>query len=368
MYYEKKLVKDPIQSTFNDLKLFEQNNFCREYLKKNFDSINNDKLKHHSEIAAASFRQASEYYKAASSASINTSPLLFSYALNNLLKGVCYLKSIDSELLKGFKSHGFVVEDSQLKRNAIKSKIKIKNSGAVQSLLMLFNNRIVSQEIDLYKLLRHIPNISDYYYKSVGSISLVAEEETNEEEQYIFKGSTVDHESMYILKNTYIMFDINKSKDICWSCFTWKTQQYISDGTFNQNDIFYKRFLILPEKFKDGIKSINVSFYCYLLIMSYGMMVRYNANIWENYIDKKKSTYATLIEVSISNAVLNFYYQMHYLLFGYYYENESYNEIEIRHIIDKSTVDIMNNIAKKLKNDSFLSNSYGRLPWKDSIR
>ena len=31
-----KKVKNPLQAVFNDLKLFEQNNFCYDYLKQHF--------------------------------------------------------------------------------------------------------------------------------------------------------------------------------------------------------------------------------------------------------------------------------------------------------------------------------------------
>lgn len=36
MYYKYKKVKNPVQSTFNDVKLFEQNSYCYNYLKKDF--------------------------------------------------------------------------------------------------------------------------------------------------------------------------------------------------------------------------------------------------------------------------------------------------------------------------------------------
>ena len=97
MYYKYKKVKNPVQSTFNDVKLFEQNSYCYNYLKKRFPDKTAEELKEHSEISSSCFRQASEYYNAASSVSISTSPLLYSYALNNLLKGVCYLITFDEK-------------------------------------------------------------------------------------------------------------------------------------------------------------------------------------------------------------------------------------------------------------------------------
>lgn len=49
---------------------------------------------------------------------------------------------------------------------------------------------------------------------------------------------------------------------------------------------------------EEGIKDINIACYCYLLIMAYGMLVRYNAHKWESFIDRKKSKESTLIELS----------------------------------------------------------------------
>ena len=56
-------------------------------------------------------------------------------------------------------------------------------------------------------------------------------------------------------------------------------------------------YMIIPDAFNEGIKDINVAFYCYLLIMSYGMLVRYNAHIWQKYIDKKNSKNARLANI-----------------------------------------------------------------------
>ena len=363
MHYDYKMTKNPLQAVFNDLKLFEQNRFCYNYLRKDFTDKTEEKLKNHADIASACFRQASEYYKVASNASISTSPLLYSYALNNLLKGVCYLKSYDDEILDGFKAHGFKVDKTFIKEDALNSKITVmKQKGAVHSLLKLYNNSLIKQEIPLYKILRHIPDIERFYFKLVGSISLIAKSNKNEEEDYTLFGNVIDEEIRKIFISFALMGDPVSNLEDFWCCTTMRTEEYFNKNIFNRNNVFYKDYMNIPEKFEEGVKDINISFYCYLLIMSYGMMVRYNANIWEKYIDKKNSSYSTLIELSIPNAVINFYYQMHYLLFGFYYENDSYSENDIKKMIDASTVDIMNNITKKIKSNSFRNNERVVLP------
>lgn len=170
------------------------------------------------------------------------------------------------------------------------------------------------------------------------------------------------------MKEFPMMVSSIPQRGICSGYITVKAERLLREKVFSQSDLFYKDYLNLPEKFCDGVRSINVSFYCYLLIMAYGMIVRYDANVWEKYIDKKVSKYSTLIELSISNAVLNFYFQMHYLLFNFYYNDDSYTDLDIKRIINDSTTDIMNNITKKIKNDNFVNNSHSYLPWRENVR
>ena len=59
---------------------------------------------------------------------------------------------------------------------------------------------------------------------------------------------------------------------------------------------------------------------------------------------------------------------MHFLLFDFYYLDESYSTSDVNRIIKDSTVDIMNNITNKISRDSI---QYGRdvyLPWNKNIR
>lgn len=372
MHYKYKMVKNPIQSTFNDLKLFEQTNYCYDYLKNKFAYKSEEELLEHSEIASSCFRQASEYYSAAITLSISTSPLLYSYSLNNLLKGVCYLISFDEKILKGFKAHGFKVDSSFLiSDDIINSKVTImKQEGAVHSLLRLFNDYLEKQEIPVYKILRHIPDLDDIYFRTIKSVSFIAKDrEDGENEFYIF-GNQIDDESRKIFKKFHLIGNISPNYDECTLYTTIASQELFNKKVIKKENVYYKSYLNIPDMFEEGLMDINISFYCYLLIMSYGMMVRYNANIWEKYIDKKSSTFSTLVELSIPNAIINFYYQMHFLLFDFYYEDESYNINDIKKIMKESTADIMNNITNKIVRDN---RQYGitssiNLPWRENIR
>lgn len=370
MYYKYKKVKNPVQSTFNDVKLFEQNSYCYNYLKKRFPDKTAEELKEHSEISSSCFRQASEYYNAASSVSISTSPLLYSYALNNLLKGVCYLITFDEKILNGFKAHGFKVDSDYLIGNdIINSKVTVmKQEGAVHSLLRIYDNFLNKQEIPIFKILRHIPDLDDIYFRTIGSISFIAKDKQDGENEFFVFGNQIDEETSNIFKEFHLMGNVNSRCEECYFYTTMASQKLFEDKIISKKNVYYKSYMNIPDMFDEGLKDVNVSFYCYLLIMSYGMIVRYNANIWEKYIDKKNSSFSTLIELSIPNAVINFYYQMHFLLFDFYYLDESYSTSDVKRIIKDSTVDIMNNITNKISRDSI---QYGRdayLPWNKNIR
>lgn len=369
MHYENKKVKDPIQATFNDLKLFEQNSYCYQYIKLKNSDQSEETIKVHSEIASAAFRQANEYYKSAEKATITTSPLLYSYAMNNLLKGVCYLTTFDEKILEGFNAHGFKVERKYLKDDILKSKVTImKRFGAVQAILKLYNNSLQTQDICLYKVLRHIPNIEKYYYESTGNISLIARRDKDDYDEFVFNGSNVDEEISEIAKELSIWIYTIPEHEKCNGFISAKTQDLFDEKVILEEDVYYKDYLNIPDKYEEGIKSLNMSFYCYILIMTYGMMVRYDANKWETYTDKKNSNYSTLIELSIPNAVMNFYYQMHNLIFGFYYEDDSYTNMDIKRIIKEETPAIMNNITRKIKDESFRFNRNVYLPWEENVR
>ncbi len=370
MYYKYKMVKNPLQSTFNDLKLFEQNSYCYDYLKSKFNNISEKELKEHSEIASSCFRQAFEYYRVATSSSIATSPLLFSYSLNNLLKGTCYLISFNENILKGFKAHGFKVDSSFLVSNdIINSKVTVmKQEGAVHSLLRLYNNFLIKQEIPLYKILRHIPDLDDIYFRTIKSTSFIAKDRQDGENEFYTFGNAIDEESKNTFNQFHLVSNINLHYNECIFYTTIASQNMLEKKILDKDNIYYKSYMNIPDIFDEGLKDINVSFYCYLLIMSYGMMVRYNANIWEKYTDKKNSTFSTLIELSIPNAVINFYYQMHYLLFDFYYEDEIYNTNDVKKIINDSTIDIMNNITNKLHRRNIQNGNEDCLPWDRNIR
>ena len=363
-----RISNNPLESTFNDLKMFEQTQYCYEYIKKENPNVPDEEIIKHADISSACFQQASEYYKAGVNSSLNTNPLLFSYAMNNILKGLAYLKTFDTGILDGFNKHGFSVKPVDISDNILESLITIEKNGAVKSLLKIYNSSLENQKIDFNKLLRHIPNIEKTYFQTTGVISLSAIKDKNDISRYFIPGNNINDEIKNIMNKISMSGNITDKEEICICCPTMAFKQNIDNGIYNKNNIYYRDYMVIPDTFNEGIKDINVAFYCYLLIMSYGMLVRYNAHIWQKYIDKKNSKNAILIELSIPNAIENFYYQIHYMLFGYYYEDNTYNDLDVKKVIDSSTRRIMNNISKKVKERNYRTNGDDICPWSDSYR
>ncbi len=368
MRYDSKLSKNPFESTINDLKLFEQTQYCFEYIRQINSSKSDEEVMAQAEISSACFRQANEYYKAATQVSLSTSPLLFSYAINNILKGTCHLLTFEETIISGFNNHGFQVKNDEILESILKSKINIKEHGAIVSLLKLFGNSINAQKIEFNKLLRHIPGISDIYFKTTGNMPLLALQNKNDASEYIIEGDTLNDEIQRIMEDVGIVGNIISREQRCYCWINMKCKTNIEEGIYSKDNMYYQRYLIIPEKFDEGIKDINVAFYCYLLIMAYGMLVRYNAHKWECFIDRKKSKESTLIELSVTNSVINFYYQIHYMLFKYYYEEDSYNDVDVKKVIRESTKDIMNNITKEIEHHNLQYNTHELLPWDKNYR
>lgn len=361
--YNSKNSISPIEDILKELSLFKQTTYCFEHLKKNFPDITDCEIAEHAQVASSCFRQAFEFYTSAKSANITTSPLLYSYSLNNFAKGLIYLSSFDSKMTDFFKKHGFKVENKNINNNLLESLITIEKSGPPTAILMLLDNHIIEkQTISFRKLLEHIPEIADIYTKITHYCSHTAK---LNESYYEFKSENWDAESQD-LKDVadYIkcVGTYSPQAGVCYTQFSMASKKIIEDNCIEDN-IYYKDMIILPIKLTEGIFSINVMYYSYLIIMAYGMLVRYNADKWEKFIDTKISNESILIKESILECVKIFIIHIHMLLFNYTYENLKYSDDNVKKVIKDSTKDIMKNIKSKIKSDALMYGENPNLPW-----
>lgn len=339
---------DSLKDTLNDIKLFSQHNYCFNYIRNNNKELTEEIVEKHADISSACFRQSLEFLTSASTAPLSTSPLLYSYCLNNMIKGAIYLKVFDDVILNNFGKHGLSIKEQSLKENLLNTSISLWKNGVTVAILTVMNNHVIEpQQIKFSSLLSRIPNISDIYFKTTSNTPFVAIRkktstsdyevpciniEEIEKEQDVF--NIIGFVGTYLPKYSKLVGGLNL-----------KGKNYINDNNLGK-DIYYNNNIIFPQMFNEGIYSINIMFYTYLIIMGYGMLVRYNAHKWEKYIDPKISNEFVLISTSVDECVKIFIDEIHNYLFGYKYIQKDYTDEDVKRIISESTEDIMDNIKK----------------------
>lgn len=361
-----KISNNPLKDILADLQLFQQTNYCYNYIKNKYPNGEEAKILYSSKVASACFRQANEFIISAQNANLSTNPLLYSYALNNFVKGMAYLLYLDEKMLKYFKDHGFYISDDNIKKNILETNITLKQCGVPTFILRLYNNIILKkQEISFELLLSQIPEISSIFNKTTLKMSNVAKKVPNtkgEFEMYCRDFKQIEQKKEiseeYGIHGTY-----DNRTHILHIGFNMKGKEKIEHDDTIKNNLFYNDYLILPNKFENGIYSLNLMFYCYLLIMSYGMLVRYNAHKWENFIDPKISKESTLIAMSVDVCVTDFLTLLHQKLLGYTYIESKYNDYNVKKVIQDSTHQIMNNIASEITHYNLQYGKHYPLPW-----
>lgn len=356
----------PFEDTVSELMLFKQMNYCSNYIKNRFKQISEDEINKKAKIASACFRQAFEFYESAQKATLNTSPLLYSYCINNLIRGFAYIFCINEKILNNFQIHGFSVKKENLAQNILNSTIEIKKNGVITAIQQLLNDYIIKeQKVSFELLLSHIPEITNLFLKTTNKASAIAKRTENARNHYEMQ--LVDYD-----------LDLGRFKEICESigmggtfngknkkmycAISLKGQEIIEEKNIQRN-LFYKEYLILPAKFEEGIHCLNIIFYTYLLIMSYGMIVRYNADKWEDYIDPKLSNEVQLISESVMESINIIFIEIHKLLYEYSYEEISYDDNNVKSVIDNSTERIMKNISSMIKRKNMIYGTHKDLPW-----
>lgn len=346
-----KISNNIILDTLNDLKLFTQTNYCKNYLKNKFEMITEEELEIHSEISSACFRQAFEYYNNANNSNITTSPLLYSYCSNNMAKGLTYLESLDEDILKNFKRHGFNISDQNVKNSLLDTTITVNKIGATRALLEITNSSIIENiDISFNDLIRRVPILNDIYEKSLNEKAYVLK--IINEYEYETAGLINQNDNIYKYLNK-LNFQIghNQYSNTSTIWLPMSGQDYVEE---NKNNFLYLDYFIIPFIHDKNIKIINPLFITYLIIMGYGMLVRYNAHKWEKYIDSKSSGESVLITMSITVCMNIFFNIVHNILFKYIYIEEKYNDKKVKELLhEKETIDIIENELVERLNYSF---------------
>lgn len=342
---------NPLLEMHKELSLFEQTNYCVRYIKNTISNISDSKAIEQGEIAGACFRQASEYYEAGKKVSLSTRPLLLSYSMNNYVKGMAYLTTTNDDILKGFNSHGFAYE---YKTSFLESSITKREKGVVSSLEKMVQDTEIKKEsiVPLYSLLSLIPGLRKIFNETTEYISHISlplnknntfKLTTNEKPHLIeeFGFGLMGFVSTKVRKHPYW------GDEGYTGFFNITGSEYIRNlkglNIFSNKKIF---FPILIDGTSIFVQPMVAS---YLIIMFYGMLVRYNPEKWDKVIDAKISNNYSLIKASMEECYNEFIVSLYRYIFNQRIVKKEYNNNDFRKYINENKSEIFDIIEKEKK-------------------
>lgn len=351
---EKEIISEnPLFDMFKELSLFEQTNYCINYIKDNIIGIDDIKAIEQGEIASACFRQAKEYYEAGQKVSLSTRPLLYSYSMNNYTKGMAYLTTTDEDVLKGFKRHGF---DYRYNSKFLETDIIKKSNGAVSSLEKMVQDKEIdnNKNIRLYSLLSLIPNMSSIFNETTMYISnigfpyefpyeykVITRDKSFDTNELNLQGKLLGFTGTIVSQNKYrvgcllVGLTIATQKNIN----NLKGLPYISD-----------KHIFLPIIIDNDAVLVQPMVASYLIIMFYGMLVRYHAEKWDKIIDAKISDNYSLVKISVEECYNEFIVNLYRYIFKQRIIKKEYSDDSVKKYIENNKREILDMLEKEKEN------------------
>lgn len=347
--------KNPAKEILEELSLFEQTLHCEKFIRKTYKNVTNDIVSKNSKIASACFRQAKEYLMAGNSATISTSPLLYSYCLNNYAKGMTYLSSSDEHLLKGFRGHGF---KSRTRSLVTESSIKIRKGGVINSLCSLVQHDSLSPGtlLTFEDIITLIPGIQNALYISTEYVSKIAYK--GKDDNYLL--CMFDNEDNFNYSHPDFTFDgtfyKSRDDDLHYLDIRFSIEGNSQIAALNGLRYNNENYIFMPSNLNGKEILLQPMVASYLLLMHYSMYVRYRAHDWDEIVDPKTSNTFTLIDLSIQNAVATFISDMHRFLTNKDIVLETYTDKNVEIYINKNIGKISEKVEKEFKKNQLIRN------------
>lgn len=346
-----------IDNIYNELwdllGMFESKSYVCEKVAINFPSIEVSELNKRVDIITSSVRQSREYFLAANNVSNLTSPLLVNYGMLNLAKALYYLtqKDISSN---PFSKHGI-----QLKSKDYQSlsdvKLDIKKKGAILDLISCYDEKKMLESISILDLLSQIPELYQLFQETYNTYSKVLYAKpikhgyklfsTKRDKAIISKYITDNYDDIFTKGiHLEILPDKSDASFRCTKCIGGD----LSDNLLRTNT---SNSFINIEKSKLRYSQITIS---YLIIFAYSMLVRYQPNNWERFINNDFSKECQIITKSIQICKEEFIIEVTKLLLSDDIEiltkDDDKNDEELDYKM------IYRKIKEEAKRDSFVRN------------
>ncbi len=316
---EKIHTEKPLDELWLQLRLFESEYYSKQFFKEKHDEINDEELEKLSVIIASNLKQAHEYYSAASSVSILTSPLLYYYGmmcLTNVL-WASLNKTQPIGLSHGLKSKAEST-DNQLLSNEY---VTVHKKGSFPELHSCFSDFPITEgtKFNIKDVLSVIPELKTLYENIYNERSRCIEVVRNQNGfsydrkeflhfQEILKNNKDFFEQLNVPLYNQIDTQLKQTIQIIYSGINDKTIfEYPLQKSMN-GEIFFT----FPLNAGNTVYAIPEASAHFMVMHCLGMLVRYEPVKWLQIVGGKLSSDINLINqfIEISkrkfpNMVLN---------------------------------------------------------------
>lgn len=305
----------PLDELWLQLRLFESEYYSRQFLKEKYSDITDEELDKLSVIFTSNIKQAHEYYSAASSVSILTSPLLYYYGMM-CLTNVLWTSLNKTEEIK--EIHGLKSKAEDTKYILSNEYVTVKENGSFPALHSCYSDFSIKANTKFYvkDILSVIPELKTLYERIYNEKSRLIKSTSHHiilfssygddsrfkevfkyDEDFFKNHNVMPHYDLfdeflgirypYLLKNTPFEYPLQKSLN---------------------GEIYFT----LPIEFEKKAYAIPGACAHFIVMHCMGMLVRYEPAKWLQIVSGKLSSEINLlnrfIEVSerkFPNMILN---------------------------------------------------------------
>lgn len=319
---EKIHTEKPSDELWLQLRLFESEYYSKQFLKQKYDVITEEELKKLSVVFSSNIKQAYEYYSAASSVSILTSPLLYYYGM------VCLTNVLWASINKTneiSEDHGLYSPPDKKKHPSVGSDnclsneyVIIHKKGSFPALHSCFSDFPIKDGAKLYvkDIFSVIPELKTLYEKIYSEKSRLIEFSTqsiilfaNYGDDSRFKDVFVSNEDFFINHNVEPHENLFGELIGIRHPYVFKSNplEYPLQKSMNEEIYF-----TLPIEFEKKAYAVHEASAHFIVMFCLGMLVRYEPVKWLQIVGGKLSSDINLvsqfIEISkrkFPNIVLN---------------------------------------------------------------
>lgn len=294
---EKIRTENPLEDVWRQLSLFESVHYSRQFLKEKHHDITDDELKKLSVTFASNVKQAHEYYSAASSISILTSPLLYYYGMMCLVN-VLWASLNKTDKIKEHHGLRSKSDDSDI-LSLSNEYVNIHKSGSFPALYACFSDYPIEGNANIYikDILSVIPELKPLYEKIYNDCSrtfkltrddyhLFFDHNDRPKVQDIFKNNGDFFKRYNVIRTPNIFDEFN---GVCHDKNT--LIKYPLQKNIN-GDIYF----VFPIEVENTLYAIPEASAHFMVMHCLGMLVRYESEKWLQIVSGKISSDVNLIK------------------------------------------------------------------------